>query len=75
MLGMLGLLRAGSGLTIVPEGMLGYCPRGVVGRPLLGCDAAIETIAPWPKPTETKLRDFVASLGNQPACNSDLRSE
>ncbi len=67
MLGMLGLVKAGAGLTIVPESMTGYCPGGVVMRPIAGCEAAIETIAAWPKPAEAKLRDFVSILREQSA--------
>lgn len=63
MLGMLGLVKAGAGITIVPEAMAAFCPEGVVIKPVLGCEAAFETIAVWRKPAEAKLNDLVIMLG------------
>jgi len=62
MLGILGLVKMGHGITIVPEAMLDYCPRGVNMRPLEGCDDVIETIAVWRNPAEVKVTDFVTAL-------------
>jgi len=61
MLGMLGLVKAGAGLTIVSESMI-VRPAGVVMRAIVGCEKAIETIAFWPRPTEAALRDFLDVL-------------
>jgi LysR family transcriptional regulator, benzoate and cis,cis-muconate-responsive activator of ben and cat genes len=62
MLGMLGLVKAGLGLTIVPGVMRDYCPRGVTMRCLSHTDGALQTIAVWRRPSETKVQDFVDVL-------------
>jgi len=62
MLGMLGLVKAGLGITIVPEAMKDYCPAGVVMRRITGSQGATETIASWRKPVEAKVRDFTNVL-------------
>lgn len=62
MLGMLGLVKAGLGLTVVPAVMREYCPRGVVMRALVDTGNAIQTIAVWRRPSEAKVRDFVDVL-------------
>ena len=62
MLGMLGLVRAGAGMTIVPEAMTSYCPDGVVMRPLARGITTIETIAVWRQPADAKLEQFLSVL-------------
>jgi DNA-binding transcriptional LysR family regulator len=62
MLGMLGLVKMGLGVTIVPETMRDYCPRGITMLPLAGCDKTIETIAVWRKSARTKVKKFVKTL-------------
>lgn len=62
MLGMIGLVKAGAGITILPKAMTGYCPDGVVIRPLIGSATAIETIAVWRQPADAKLQQFLAIL-------------
>jgi len=61
-LGILGLVRMGQGITIVPKSMLDYCPQGICMRPLTGCNDTIETIAVYRKTTRHKVKDFIASL-------------
>lgn len=72
MMGMLGLVKSGLGITIVPQAMTDYCPRGVVMRRITGSEGAIETIASWRKPVEAKVRDFaniLKKISNQPKQN------
>jgi DNA-binding transcriptional LysR family regulator len=64
MLGMLGLVKKGQGITIVPKAMLDYCPRGVKMLPLSGCDDVVETIAVWRMPSQSKVTDFVEVLSS-----------
>jgi DNA-binding transcriptional LysR family regulator len=61
-LGMLGLVKMGLGVTIVPETMRDYCPRGITMPPLAGCDKTMETIAVWRKSARTKVKKFVKTL-------------
>ena len=63
MLGILGLVKAGHGLTIVPEVMRDFTPRGVKVVPLADCDAVIETVAVWRKSAQAKVMDFIKTLG------------
>lgn len=65
MLGILGLVKAGVGMTIVPRTLIDYCPSGVVMRPLTACDAVIETIAVWRRPADAKLEQFLSLLQQQ----------
>jgi len=62
MLGMLGLVKSGLGITIVPQAMKDYCPTGVIMRQITGSEGAIETVASWRKPVEAKVRDFTNVL-------------
>ena len=62
MLGMLGLVKLGHGITIVPASMRDYCPRGITMLPLAECEDTIETIAVWRKPAQAKVQDFVDAL-------------
>ena len=62
MMGMLGLVKSGLGITIVPEVMKGYCPSGVAMRRITGSEGAIETIASWRRPVEAKVIDFTNIL-------------
>jgi DNA-binding transcriptional LysR family regulator len=71
--GMLGLVRSGLGITIVPEAMKDFCPNGVVMRRITGSEEAIETIASWRKPAEAKIFDFLNVLKKtQPSPGSSL---
>ncbi len=60
--GVLGLVRAGLGITVAPKVMEQFCPRGVVCRPITGVGQAFETIAAWRRPAENKVNDFVSTL-------------
>jgi DNA-binding transcriptional LysR family regulator len=65
MLGILGLVKAGVGMTIVPGKLIDYCPNEVVIRPLAGEDDVIETIAVWRRPADAKLEQFLYILQRQ----------
>ena len=60
--GILGLVGAGIGLTLVPEIMAGFCPPGIVARPIRNVDRTITTVAAWRRPADRKVLDFVACL-------------
>lgn len=62
MLAMLGLVKAGHGITIVPQAMHAYCPQGLVTRPLTGCEDVIETIAVWRRSARDKVAEFISAL-------------
>jgi len=60
--GILGLVGAGIGITLAPEVMCGFCPAGIVARPVADADQTITTLAAWRRPADKKVRDFIASL-------------
>lgn len=60
--GILGLVRAGLGMTIVPEVMRDFCPEGLVTRPILDAGHSISTIAAWRRPASGSVRDFTRIL-------------
>jgi len=60
--GILGLVRAGFGITLVPEVMRSFCPEGLVVRPLSDADSRITTIAAWRKPADGRVQAFVDCL-------------
>lgn len=60
--GILGLVRAGLGLTIVPETMQGFCPQGLVARPIVDAGHTISTVAAWRRPADGKVQDFAKVL-------------
>ena len=60
--GILGLVRAGLGVTLVPEAMLGFCPKGLAARRVADADAPMQSIAAWRRPAEGMVREFVADL-------------
>jgi DNA-binding transcriptional LysR family regulator len=69
LIGILGLVRAGLGLTLLPEVMQRFCPKGLVTRPIRDADVPIVTVAAWRRPPEGNVAAFiqtVASLG--PPC-------
>lgn len=57
--GILGLVRAGIGLTLVPDVMSGFCPPGLVTRRIADTDHRISTLAVWRRPADKKVREFV----------------
>lgn len=61
--GILGLVRAGLGITIVPEVMQGFCPQGLLARRIRDAEHTISTIAAWRRPADGKVRDFARVLG------------
>jgi DNA-binding transcriptional LysR family regulator len=60
--GILGLVCAGLGATLVPAVMAGFCPPGIVARPIEGAAPEIVTLAAWRRPADSKVRDFAAAL-------------
>jgi len=60
--GILGLVRAGLGITIVPEVMEQFCPTGLVARRIRDAEHRISTVAAWRRPADGKVRDFAAVL-------------
>lgn len=63
LIGILGLVREGLGLTIVPEVMAGFCPDGIVARPIIDAKDPILTVAAWRRPADKKVEAFVKVLG------------
>ena len=57
---ILGLVRAGFGITLAPEVLAGFLPAGVVARPIIDPVAPIETVAAWLKPGASKIAAFLA---------------
>lgn len=60
--GILGLVRAGLGVTIVPEVMEQFCPAGLVTRRIRDAEHSISTIAAWRRPADGKIKDFTKLL-------------
>lgn len=60
--GIVGLVRAGLGITLVPSIMASACPDGVVTRPLVDAERPITTIAAWRRPADEKIREMIAAM-------------
>ena len=60
--GIIGLVRAGFGPTLVPDILEKHVPPGITTRAVIGLDAPIRTIAVWRKPADAKIRAFLACL-------------
>jgi DNA-binding transcriptional LysR family regulator len=60
--GILGLVRGGLGITIVPEVMRGFCPQGLVACPIKDAECPIVTVAAWRRPASRAVADFVKVL-------------
>lgn len=60
--GIVGLVRAGLGVTLVPSVMAIACPAGVVTRPLADAERSIVTIAAWRRPADEKVREMVLAM-------------
>ncbi len=60
--GILGLVRGGLGITIVPEVMAAFCPQGLVTRPIEDSDYSIVTVAAWRRPPSRTIVDFLKLL-------------
>lgn len=61
-LGILGLVRAGLGITLVPEVMAGFCPQGLIARHITDAEHRISTVAAWHRPASRKVMDFLKIL-------------
>ena len=62
LMGILGLVRGGLGITVVPEVMKTFCPQGLVARPIIDADQPILTVAAWRRPTSRIVGDFAKLL-------------
>lgn len=71
--GILGLVGAGVGITLAPDIMAGFCPPGIVARPIGDVDRTITTVAAWRRPADRKVLDFVACLKRGRAAASRSR--
>lgn len=60
--GILGLVRAGLGITIVPRVMGQMCPKGLVARPIADAGFEIQMVAAWRRPASRQVADFVKAL-------------
>lgn len=60
--GILGLVRAGLGITVVPDVMERFCPAGLVTRRIADAEHTISTVAAWRRPADGPARDFVRIL-------------
>ncbi|RTL70330.1 MAG: LysR family transcriptional regulator [Hyphomicrobiales bacterium] len=60
--GILGLVRHGLGITIVPEVMGRFRPQGLVACPIRDADCSILTVAAWRRPASRMVNDFVKVL-------------
>ena len=62
LVGILGLVRAGLGVTVLPRTMRRFCPAGVIASDI-GDDAArISTLAAWRRPAGALVEAFLAVL-------------
>jgi DNA-binding transcriptional LysR family regulator len=59
--GLVGLVRAGLGVTVLPATMRRFCPEGVVARDLDSA-ARLATLAAWRRPASAHVERFVAEL-------------
>lgn len=62
--GIIGLVRAGLGATLVPRSVAGMGLSGVVAVPLADAGRGIETIAVWRRPADGKVEAFVEALND-----------
>lgn len=62
LVGILGLVRAGLGLTVLPRSLQRFAPVGVVVRPIAHSVPGIVTLAAWRRPAEGKVSAFVKIL-------------
>lgn len=60
--GMLGLVRAGLGVSLFPSSIAKLCPSGVGMKAIAGCDFAIETIGVASRRRGAVIDEFVAML-------------
>ena len=60
--GILGLVRAGLGVTLIPEVMERFCPIGLTTRPIVDTDVPISTVAVWRRPPEGNVIEFLKIL-------------
>jgi DNA-binding transcriptional LysR family regulator len=62
LVGILGLVRTGLGITVLPQAMQRFAPAGLVAREISPLDGGIATVAAWRRPAEGKVSAFVACL-------------
>ena len=62
LVGILGLVRAGLGVALLPAALRALRPEGVVAREIADCDTKIVTLAAWPGPGSSAALAFVETL-------------
>jgi DNA-binding transcriptional LysR family regulator len=67
--GILGLVRAGLGITLVPEAMERFCPKGMTTRHIRDAGIPISTVAAWRRPPEGNVAEFTKILRKIAAAN------
>lgn len=60
--GMLGLVRAGLGVAVLPGTMRSFCPSGVVAREITDAQTRIVTLAAWQRPSGPATTAFLKLL-------------
>jgi len=60
--GLLGLVSAGLGVTVLPRRMRRFCPAGVVARDIADTEARILTLAAWRRPASAQVEAFLMAL-------------
>ena len=69
--GLLGLVRAGLGVTVLPRRMRRLCPAGVVARDISDTQARILTLAAWRRPASAQVEAFLMALRGAVAATRD----
>lgn len=59
---ILGLVRAGLGVALLPAVVARFLPPGLTDRPLAGTPVAVSTLAVWRRPAEEKIAALVRVL-------------
>jgi LysR family transcriptional regulator, benzoate and cis,cis-muconate-responsive activator of ben and cat genes len=62
LVGILGLVRTGLGITVLPQAMQRFAPAGLVTREIARLEGGIATVAAWRRPAEGNVSAFVACL-------------
>ena len=59
---ILGMVRAGLGVTLLPRPLARSCPPGLAFRELPGAEVSVSTIAAWRQPPGRHVTEFVKTL-------------
>lgn len=63
LVGILGLVRAGLGVTILPRTMQRLATEGFAVRPIVPLEGGVATVAAWRRPAEARVSAFIRVLG------------